>query len=129
MCLLIRQRRRSRRLRSYQRRLTHHSRQPRSSATRSVAALEVQRLDLLTAADEYLAHELGREEAVLDDAGRGGEERREVARIANRPAVVGDQPAVGAVRHVADLHVAQLAQRGRQSELRQLEGYRWRQLF
>src|SRR3954453_16657985 len=94
MWRLIRQRRRRLRLRSYQRRLIHHTRQPRCSATRSVA-VQAERLDAVAAADEHLSDELRREEAVLDDSRRGREERREVSRIADRPTVVGDQSTVG----------------------------------
>ena len=60
-------------------------------------------LDLVAAPDEDLGHELRAEEAVLDDARGRREPGRELGRVVDRPEVVGDQPAVRARRHVAQL--------------------------
>ena len=53
--------------------------------------------------------------------GVADEARRERGRVADRSVVVGDDAAVGAARHVAQRHRAEVAQGRRQSELEQLE--------
>ncbi len=58
---------------------------------------------------------------MVDDAGSRGQARRELGEAADRAAVVGDQPAVGARRDVAKLDVAEVGERGGEAEAQQLE--------
>src|SRR6185312_13910828 len=76
------------------------------------AALAGAALDTLLARDQDLAHELGAEQAVLDDARGCAQPRGELARLADRPQVVGDHAAVGAERNaVAHARRLKLSQR------------------
>ena len=124
MCRLIRHRRRRLRLRSYQRRLTHHVRQPRWSAIGALSSSELEALGALAAADEHLAHQLRREQAVPDDPRDGCEPGTQLGRITDRPPVVGDHAAVRALEHVPQLHFADLPHRRGEPELGEFEGNR-----
>ena len=61
---------------------------------------------------------------MLDHAGRRGEAGGQLRRLAHRAQVVGDQPAVGARRHVAQLGLADAGERGSHAVGEELERHR-----
>ena len=73
------------------------------------------------AAYKDLGHELGREEAVLDNARSGGQASGEDLRIVDRPDPVGEHASVWSWRSASQLHVSEGVKRGGESELEELE--------
>ena len=94
---------------------------PRRAVAARLALSSRYAVDLISATDERLGDEVGREETVIDDPRRFGETRRELRGIVHRPEPVREDAAVRRRRSVTQLRRADPRERCLDSEREQLE--------